>query len=266
MDEQLETAADVTPNFVSKSIVAVEQDEYVDVDIHYLNNFSAVDDDEQQQQKLLKQFSPNKTVPQAKDLSSNILHVVTNASTLDEEGDLESNDPSSSSAKYALYANDLHEFKNNLILYYNQVGTLQPWDEFLSFYKQPQCNFHQLDQRLSFNFLKYRSNYLSIVIVITTSFTLYGFIFYPIFLLLLIPFLLFSFYCLIANKSSMRIGEITITTKGEKYAVLLVLTILLGVTDGLTYLVWILLFSCTLCLLHMFFTPKDGLDMKSQSV
>ena len=273
MNEQLETvydAATPTNSHHDSSMTVATATIHIKNDTNKSENqynakSNTTDDIEQQQQQRLLQQNDDSSLPVSTPVymdSSNEPLVITTVSHDDYDN---TNPNMNSPSKYYYYVNEIVEAKNMIVQHYNKFGTLQPWIDFFMFIKQPQCHATQWDTRITTNYLKYRSNYLTISIVILLFATILTFIILPLVLLIVVPFLTFSFYCLVVNKSSITIGEITITKQGKKYIVLLLLVILLGLTGGLTALIWISLICSVFFLIHMFLSPNDGI-VKIQSV
>ena len=130
---------------------------------------------------------------------------------------------------------------------------LKSWNEFFGVFKIPQWNLKHLEQRLTTNFLHYRSNYLVICIIIT----LMQILFNPLVLLSLICITLFSIYFLILVKKPIVIGDMTINDKSKIYISVIGSILFLAISGALERLLWIIIYCVLVCALHMLFRPRS---------
>lgn len=150
---------------------------------------------------------------------------------------------------------DLLEEINNLYQQMQVLGwkELRPWGEFFGGIKVPQLNIRHLEQRVTTNFLHYRSNYLAICLVIFLC------------QIFLSPMILFSvpitailcFYILVVHKTPVVIGEYVVNDQVKRVACAIFTLCFLSITAVLERLIWTALYSLFVCSLHLILRPRS---------
>lgn len=134
------------------------------------------------------------------------------------------------------------------------VGKIQPWSDFFTGFKPPQPDKKYIEQRISTNFVHFRSNYIIINCIITFII----FLFSPLLLFILLLYFCATFYFLFVMKPAhIQIGELSITSKGKRYISIGVLLVILLLTGGLQKLAWIALYTFVIISLHAIFKPRN---------
>lgn len=147
---------------------------------------------------------------------------------------------------------ELGEIIENLqILGYKEV---KPWAEFLSAMKPPaQWDAKHLEQRVTTNFLYYRSNYLLICAAII------------IFRIILSPLTLFSIiltvavvgYITVMVKTPLIMGETVIDQQKKNWACVALSVIILGLSGTIAEMFWSIFIAVAVCLAHMLFRARS---------
>jgi hypothetical protein len=130
---------------------------------------------------------------------------------------------------------------------------MRPWSEFFALFKIPQWQQKHLEERITTNFLHYRSNY----------FIICCFLF--IFQIILSPIIIFTsvcitfFYIILFTfvKNNFRIGDMIVTSKIKKYVFLISSALLLVLSGSLTRIAWMLVSCIVVCGSHMLFRPRN---------
>mmetsp|Transcript_9589 Transcript_9589/g.10314 ORF Transcript_9589/g.10314 Transcript_9589/m.10314 type:complete len:278 (-) Transcript_9589:146-979(-) len=131
---------------------------------------------------------------------------------------------------------------------------VRPWSEFFATFKPPQqWNKQHLEERITTNFLHYRSNYFLLCIFLF----IIQLIFSPIiiFTAIIIALLYIGLFSFVKNNT--RIGDIIITFKIKQYIFLISTGLLLILSGSLTRLAWIFISSIFVCGGHMVFRPRN---------
>ena len=130
---------------------------------------------------------------------------------------------------------------------------VRPWQDFFATFKLPQLNSRHLEQRMTTNFLHYRSNYFCICIGIV------------VLQILLAPMIIFAVtlvaalctYLLFILKKPLIVGDIVLDEKKKMTLCAVFSLVLLVLTGTLERLMWCILYCITLCGLHMLFRPRS---------
>lgn len=131
---------------------------------------------------------------------------------------------------------------------------LKPWPEFLSAMKPPtQWSAKHIEQRVTTNFLYYRSNYLIILCAVV------------IFRIFLSPLTLFSVlltagivvYSVVAVKVPVRVGEFEIDLQKKNALCAGVCLLVLSLSGTLAELLWSIIIAVLLCGAHMLFRARS---------
>lgn len=130
---------------------------------------------------------------------------------------------------------------------------LRSMSEFLSVFKVPQMHKKNLEQRIITNFLHYRSNYIAICI----GLFLLRIIFAPFLLLSITCVIAFSMYLLVVINKPIVLGDFTISENGKRVTCAVISLIFLAMCGALERLLWTMLYSIVLCVLHMVFRPRS---------
>lgn len=131
---------------------------------------------------------------------------------------------------------------------------LRPWSEFFATFKPPQqWNKQHLEERITTNFLHYRSNYFILCIILFIVQLIFSpIIIFTAIVITLIYIGLFSFF-----KNNLRFGDLIITLKMKQYIFLIVSSLLLILSGSLTRLAWMLVSTLLVCGGHMVFRPRN---------
>lgn len=130
---------------------------------------------------------------------------------------------------------------------------LRSWNEFFSVFKIPQWNLKHIEQRVTANFLHYRSNYLALSIGIC----LFQIILAPSVLFSLICIGSFCVYVLVMIKGPLVVANIRINRKMKVYLCAAFSVVVLALTRALEQIFWMLVYCFILCVLHMVFRPRS---------
>jgi hypothetical protein len=147
---------------------------------------------------------------------------------------------------------ELGELIENLqILGYKEV---KPWAEFLSAMKPPaQWDAKHLEQRVTTNFLYYRSNYL----LICCSIILFRIILSPLTLFSILLTVTLIGYIMLMVKVPLMLGETIIDSQKRNWACVALAFVILGLSGTLAELFWSIFISVTLNLAHMLFRARS---------
>lgn len=129
----------------------------------------------------------------------------------------------------------------------------KPWQEFFQVFKPPGWTFKDIEQRIVTNFLHYRSNYVAIACGVF----LLRIIFAPILFLSIIFCGSITTYVAIVHKSPIFIGEYKLNQNTKLLICGVLSFIFLGLFGALEHLLWGVIISSFLCLLHMIFRPRN---------
>eukprot|EP01039_Chlorochromonas_danica_P010490 gene10490-11620_t len=130
---------------------------------------------------------------------------------------------------------------------------IKPWGEFFATFKAPQWNVRHLEQRVTTNFLYYRSNYFTVCCAVLILQILFS------------PMIIFSAlliyglmtYLLHIHHQPLIIGDITFDKVGKQWLGLGLSFLILLVTGTLVKLLWSALYAVLLCGLHLLFRPRN---------
>jgi hypothetical protein len=129
----------------------------------------------------------------------------------------------------------------------------RPWDEFFAVFKPPQSKLKHLEQRVVTNILYYRSNY----VLICACVILLRVIVNPLLFLSIIG-VAAIFYAKRVLRDPIHLKNIgTITEPGKTYAAFISSFFLLYLTGGVTYMIFSVFYSVTICSLHFVFRPRS---------
>lgn len=130
---------------------------------------------------------------------------------------------------------------------------MRPWSEFFGAFKVPQLNLRHMEQRMTTNLLHYRSNYLSVFLVLFVLNCLYK----PslFFTVLTCTWLFIAAFVLV--KKNMHIGDVIIKRSHRLYLCISLTIFMLLVTSTLESLLWFFLVSISVIILHAMFRPRS---------
>ena len=127
---------------------------------------------------------------------------------------------------------------------------MRSWSEFMSCFKIPDSK--NLEQRVTTNFLHYRTNYL----IITASIFIVR--------ILLAPFLFLSIVlcavvtaAVVLHKEPIRIGDVELNHSMKLTVCAVTSLIFLALCGAVEHLLWGLVFSAIICVAHMVFRPRN---------
>eukprot|EP01041_Mallomonas_annulata_P006355 gene6355-12853_t len=152
----------------------------------------------------------------------------------------------------------VEELSENFAEYVEKLKILgwkdvRPWKDFIAVIKPPQMNYRYLEQRMTTNFLHYRSNY---AIICLGLFTL-RVIFTPILFLTLTLCISFSTYLILIHKRPIIIGDFKIDGNKKVLLASVVSFLLMILTGALAEILWGLIYSILVCGLHMALRPRS---------
>jgi hypothetical protein len=130
---------------------------------------------------------------------------------------------------------------------------MRPWPEFFQTFKPPQFTAKNLEQRVTTNFLHYRSNYLAIC----AGVLIFQILFSPIILLTAVAIFGMYTYLLQLHKGALKIGEVVLDQNGKRYLFLGLSVFILLVSGTAFKILWAILYSLLLCGAHMIFRPRS---------
>lgn len=150
---------------------------------------------------------------------------------------------------------EISEELGNFIEQTKEIGwkDLKSWSEFFGVFKVPQWNIKHLEQRVTTNFLHYRSNYA----LICSMVALLQILFNPFVLLALICVVSFCIYLLVLVKKPILIGDFTIQGTGKFYLCAVVSVLFLAISGAMEQILWICIYCLLVCVLHMVFRPRS---------
>jgi len=130
---------------------------------------------------------------------------------------------------------------------------MRPWSEFMAGFKVPDLNAAHLEERVTTNFLHYRSNYAAICAVLILLQ-----VFLSPMLLVAVPLaIVFCCYVLVVHKRPVKIGDVVISTYGKQTACAIFCLFFFAVSGVLERLVWIIIYCVFTCGLHLIFRPRN---------
>lgn len=130
---------------------------------------------------------------------------------------------------------------------------IKSWNEFFSIFKPPSNNYKEIEERIISNFLFYRSNYLIIIIIIF----LLRIILAPLLFLCILICFIISYSIIYIIKGTIIIGEYKINHTMKVISCSIFSFFFLGLCGALEHLLWGLLISLTIIILHMLFKPRN---------
>jgi hypothetical protein len=129
----------------------------------------------------------------------------------------------------------------------------RPWAEFFQVLKPPGWTYKDIEQRILTNFLQYRSNYVAIMCGVF----LLRILFAPILFLSIVLCATITIYVVVVWKTPYMVGEHQLNEKSKIICCGVFSFIFLGLCGALEHLLWGLVISSLLCLLHMIFRPRS---------
>lgn len=131
---------------------------------------------------------------------------------------------------------------------------IRPWDEFFATFKPPaKWDAKNLEERVTTNFLHYRSNYL----IIASGILVLKILFAPFMLFSTLIIAAFAAYLLYIYKKPIVIGEFVFAGVAKFYFTLVVSFILLLLSGTIERMLWVVIYSIFFCGLHMIFRPRS---------
>mmetsp|Transcript_1137 Transcript_1137/g.1835 ORF Transcript_1137/g.1835 Transcript_1137/m.1835 type:complete len:227 (-) Transcript_1137:147-827(-) len=130
---------------------------------------------------------------------------------------------------------------------------MRPWNEFFAVFKPPQWDYRSLEQRITANFLFYRTNYVAIfcgVFVVRI-------ILAPVLFLCITLCAAGSFATITLWKDTLRVGDIEINEKMKMTICAVISFVFLGLCGALEFLLWGSIIGLFLVSLHMVFRPRS---------
>jgi hypothetical protein len=130
---------------------------------------------------------------------------------------------------------------------------LRPWQEFFGTFKLPQRDMKNIEQRLSTNWLHYRSNYICICAVIT----MLQIIFAPVVFLVLVICIGVCMYFLLIRKKPIEVGNVEIDDKMKLYGCSGFSFLVMALSGVMVKLLWVAIYGVVLCSVHMLLRPRS---------
>ena len=158
------------------------------------------------------------------------------------------------------------ELAEELNVLYEQLQILgwremRPWGEFMAGFKVPEMNAAHLEERITTNFLHYRSNYAAVcgVLILLQ-------VFLSPMLLVAVPLaVVLCTYVLIVHKRPIKISDVVISTYGKQTSCAIFCLFFFAISGVLERLVWIIIYCVGTCGLHLVFRPRN-LSAKANKV
>jgi hypothetical protein len=138
----------------------------------------------------------------------------------------------------------------------NRLGwqEMRPWADFFATFKAPQFQWKHLEQRIVTNFLHYRTNYFAVCMAVLALQVLFA----PRIVVTAIVLIGLWVYLFIVQKHTVVINEsFALNARTKPYVFGLVAFVVLALTGVLERLLWIVIYSVTLCGMHMVFRPRS---------
>lgn len=144
---------------------------------------------------------------------------------------------------------DLQEFVEQMSI----IGWKEQrsWKEFSSSFKVPDSK--NLEERVTANFLHYRTNYL----IITASVFILRLLLAPMLFLCIFCCIVASAAATVLIKDPVRVGDFDINSKVRLIICGVVSFIILGLCGAVEHLLWGVVFSGIICCSHMIFRPRN---------
>ncbi len=130
---------------------------------------------------------------------------------------------------------------------------MRPWNEFASSFKPPSWDYRSIEQRVTANFLHFRTNYLAIIAAIFTI----RIIFAPVLFLCIVLCAGATIAVIAIIKEPIVVGDYTLDEKAKLTTCGGVSFVFLGLCGALEHLLWGLLIALTLCICHMMLRPRS---------
>lgn len=150
---------------------------------------------------------------------------------------------------------ELMEELNDLFEQLKVLGwkEIRPWGEFFGDFKPPEMKQSLIEDRVTTNFLHYRSNYAVICAVL-----LLLQVFLSPMLIVAVPLAVtFCCYILIVHKKTIKIGDIVITDSHKQTACAIFCLFFFAITGILERLVWIIIYCIFTIGLHLILRPRN---------
>lgn len=150
------------------------------------------------------------------------------------------------------------DLMDEMQILYQQIATLgwkemRPWAEFFASFKPPQFNVKHLEQRITTNFLHYRTNY----VMVATGILVVQILFSPMIILSTAVIFCLYTYLTHVHKGAFRIGDFILDGKGKQYLFFVLSAIILLSSGTLFKLFWTVFYSIFLCGGHMILRPRS---------
>lgn len=130
---------------------------------------------------------------------------------------------------------------------------IRPWGEFFGEFKPPEFTSKTIEERVSTNFLHYRSNYAVILCIL-----LLLQVFLSPMLLIAVPLaVIVCCYVLVVHKKPIKIGTTVVTDSHKQTACAIFCLFFFAITGILERLVWIIIYAVFTVGLHMVFRPRN---------
>lgn len=151
--------------------------------------------------------------------------------------------------------NQLMEEIQSLVQVLQELGwkELRPWSEFFATFKAPQFNPKHLEQRMTTNFLHYRSNY----VLLSVGILLLQILLKPLIIMSSLVIAGLCYYLLVIHKKTLLVGEFIIDVQGKQYICIGISILILVLSGTLERLLWTLIYCILVCGLHMVFRPRS---------
>lgn len=130
---------------------------------------------------------------------------------------------------------------------------MKPWGEFFATFKAPQMTAKHLEQRITTNFLFYRSNYLALCCGVVVLQVLWS----PMIVLSSLAVLSIWTYLMTVYQKPLVVGEVTFDSTGKQWLCAALSLVVLFVTGTMEKLLWTALYCIFLCTAHMIFRPRN---------
>jgi hypothetical protein len=130
---------------------------------------------------------------------------------------------------------------------------IRPWNEFFAMFKVPQWNQKHLEERITTNFLHYRSNYF----VIAVALFIFQIVFSPVMIFTALLIGIFYVVAFTLVKNNFRVGDLVITLKMKQYIFFTIAGLTLVLSGALTRLAWFLVSAVSLIGGHLLFRPRN---------
>jgi hypothetical protein len=130
---------------------------------------------------------------------------------------------------------------------------MRPWDEFFSVFKSPSWEYRSIEQRVTANFLHFRTNYLSVVAAIFVV----RLIFAPALFLCIVFCAGLTVGVVAVFKDPITVGDYTLNDNAKLTACGVISFVFLGLCGALEHMLWGLIMSLFICICHMMFRPRS---------